>query len=1227
MIKKLLPIAALTTLAITQTLFPFVSTAENIHAKQSSVEYTNSKEDIDSISLTKTFGTPNFMSGKLSGSESSKESPVKTVLGFLNDSKHMYKLKKNPTESFKVIKQEKSNLGEQVVRFQQEYNGIKIFGYRQIAHIKNGILQSFSGSVAPEAVLEEGIKNGKKITEDEAINLARQDLKMNPKLTQTPTSELTIYMKEDKANLVYLVKLNFLEPEPGNWYYFIDVKTGKIVEKYNSIHEAGQDYGTKTTIIGKGVLGDTKSIIANKVENKYYLQDFTRGSGITTYDGQMNEILPGKIWFDDDGILNETYDAAAVDAHYNTAIAYDFYNKKFNLNSFDNRGASIKATVHVGKNYNNAYWDGFQFAFGDGDGKNFIPLSGAVDVVGHEFTHAVTQHTAELVYASEPGAINESISDIFGTLIEIDHKKRDNWQIGEDVFTPNRSGDALRSMSDPTLNENPDHYSNRYRGILDNGGVHINSGIPNKAAYLISEGGSHYGVNVKGIGKDKLGKIYYRALTNYLTPVADFVQLRLCVIQATKDLYGKNSPEVQTVENAFAAVGIYQKPDEKEIQKVKLNTPTSFEFKKEGESKWFKLDPHSAFGPNSHINFTIDGAPNGAGPLITVYRDKKSAEAGKAYFNYRENPNYLLYPLSNDSIIYIKVESTKGGKFTFNSEPMYHLPFNEPTGCVLEVSAKQNPSILSLLGRLRDIRDNMLQQTDIGQSISSLYYRISKEVLGDAILNSEFRNSVAKDLRELAGVIKEIQRISDGENSDYKLTKHEVEVMKHLKETVNKKASKKSVEQLNKYWDNLQLDEGKTLFETIKEFGLTTNSSNKIIVKVKKGVTLDLLKEVVQKSLTKLRLTETPKINALGNNVVSIENTFILEVKNNPGELVKQLKNEKIVEFVEVSKQTQALSNDTQYKTQWSLENTAQGAGMDQPIGGVVGADINYKEMVKFLRGKNLPDTVIAVLDTGVGYDFDDFKGVVLTDQDYDFVHNDDDAIDENGHGTQVASIIGAISNNKNSMTGINQHAKILPIQVLDTTGLGTFENLALGIRYATNHGAKVINISVGASTPSPVVEDALKYAVNKGVTIVAASGNEAASKLSYPASSDFVISVGSTDNSDAHSITSNTGEGLDLVAPGERIPSIFANGDVYYSYGTSMAAPHVAAVAGLFYSLKANIKVSEVKQALQESAHDLGDAGYDQKFGWGRLDAAAAVMKVGLKKIKPKPKQKHELQ
>nr|WP_313770007.1 peptidase S8 [Parageobacillus genomosp. 1] len=264
--------------------------------------------------------------------------------------------------------------------------------------------------------------------------------------------------------------------------------------------------------------------------------------------------------------------------------------------------------------------------------------------------------------------------------------------------------------------------------------------------------------------------------------------------------------------------------------------------------------------------------------------------------------------------------------------------------------------------------------------------------------------------------------------------------------------------------------------------------------------------------------------------------------------------------------------------------------------------------MEKFLSGKKLPDTIIAVVDTGVAYNLDDFAGKVLTNLDYDFVNNDADAMDDGNHGTHVAGIIGATSGNNISMTGINQSTKILPVKVLNAEGKGTSENVALGIRYAVDKGAKVINLSLGGDEVSSVVEDALKYAVSKGATIVAAAGNDGAGKLSYPASSEYAISVGATNNLDEIADFSNGGEGLDVVAPGERIPSLYPDGQVYYLDGTSMATPHVAAVAGLLYSIKPSIKFTNVLEVLQETSIDLGDAGYDPVYGWGRLDAAAAV-------------------
>jgi len=162
------------------------------------------------------------------------------------------------------------------------------------------------------------------------------------------------------------------------------------------------------------------------------------------------------------------------------------------------------------------------------------------------------------VFAPEPqdesGALNEPMSDIFGTLIEYYKGTNPDYLIGEDLFF--QSGQALRSMSDPTQYGDPDHYSKRYTGSNQSKLVHTNSGIINKAAYLIAEGGTHYGVTVSGIGKEKMGKVFYRANTQYLTESATFSQARQATLQSAADLYGAQSPEVTSVKKAFDAIGV-----------------------------------------------------------------------------------------------------------------------------------------------------------------------------------------------------------------------------------------------------------------------------------------------------------------------------------------------------------------------------------------------------------------------------------------------------------------------------------------------------------------------------------------------------------------------------------------------------------------------------------------------------------------------------------------------
>ena len=299
---------------------------------------------------------------------------------------------------------------------------------------------------------------------------------------------------------------------------------------------------------GTGVLGDTRTLTTTQSGSTYQLKDTTRGKGIQTYTANNRSSLPGTLLTDSDNIWT---DRAAVDAHAYAAATYDFYKNKFNRNGLDGNGLQIRSTVHYGSNYNNAFWNGVQIVFGDGDGTTFTSLSGDLDVVGHELTHGVIEYTANLEYRNESAALNEAFADIMGNTIE-----SKNWLLGDAIYTPNIPGDALRSLSNPTLYGQPDKYSDRYIGSQDNGGVHINSGIINKAYYLAAQGGTHKGVTVNGTGRDKERKMFYRTLANDLTPTSKFAAAKTATIQAAKDLYGANSAEATAITKAYQAVGL-----------------------------------------------------------------------------------------------------------------------------------------------------------------------------------------------------------------------------------------------------------------------------------------------------------------------------------------------------------------------------------------------------------------------------------------------------------------------------------------------------------------------------------------------------------------------------------------------------------------------------------------------------------------------------------------------
>jgi len=478
-------------------------------------------------------GAEGLQSGKLT--KASSEPAATIVKDFVN--------KKG---DFAVQNVEKDG-SSQIVRLQQEVDGVPVFGSVVVGNVaKDGTLKAVVND-AINVKGKPGLAKKATLSEKKAIKLYQKAIKAS-EFEVAPKAELVIYPVKDDAVYAYKVTSTVLAgKEPSRWTYFIDANSGKVLNKFDQLAHA-----TGTTVLGTSATFNT-----TLSGSTYYLQDTTRGKGVYTYDAKNRTSLPGTLWADADNVFNATYDRAAVSAHVNAAKTYDFYKNTYGRNSFDNAGARLNSTVHYSTNYNNAFWDGTKMVYGDGDGTTFVALSGALDVVAHELTHAVTEYTAGLVYQNESGAINEAVSDIMGTVAEYTVGSNFDWLVGEDIYTPGVSGDALRSMSNPAAYGDPDHYSKRYTGTQDNGGVHINSGIINKAAYLLGNGGTFYNVSVTGIGVPKLGAIYYRALNTYLTPNSNFSSLRAAVVQSAKDLYGSTSAEATAAAKSFDAVGVY----------------------------------------------------------------------------------------------------------------------------------------------------------------------------------------------------------------------------------------------------------------------------------------------------------------------------------------------------------------------------------------------------------------------------------------------------------------------------------------------------------------------------------------------------------------------------------------------------------------------------------------------------------------------------------------------
>jgi Zn-dependent metalloprotease len=280
----------------------------------------------------------------------------------------------------------------------------------------------------------------------------------------------------------------------------------------------------------------------------------------TVYDARHGYDLPGRLVRGEKDAKSK--DPAVNEAFDGSGVTYDFYYKVFGRRSIDCHGCRLDSTVHYGTQYDNAFWNGHQMVYGDGDGRIFRRFTGALDVIGHELTHGLIQYEANLSYRGQSGALNESCSDVFGSLVkQYQHKQtapEADWLIGDRIFMPGVRAKGMRSLSepgtaydDPLLGRDPqpDHMRDYVHTVEDGGGVHINSGIPNRAFYLLA-------VRLGGFAWEKAGRIWYRALCDKLREDSSFVDAMNMTVMSAGEIYGSNSREQKATREAWSKVGV-----------------------------------------------------------------------------------------------------------------------------------------------------------------------------------------------------------------------------------------------------------------------------------------------------------------------------------------------------------------------------------------------------------------------------------------------------------------------------------------------------------------------------------------------------------------------------------------------------------------------------------------------------------------------------------------------
>jgi Zn-dependent metalloprotease len=502
--------------------------------------------------------------------------------------------------AFQLRTSHSDDLGQTHGHFAQFYKGVKVWGGDAITHTGR------DGAELPMTnALHKGIRLNvtPSLSAGEALAVAQQNLAPKGAFSYAPTTELVVYpqvtevvtRRGSRASLdqeldatavtrqvvrfalAYHIHTELENELDGIKHtdYLVDAHTGAILKTWNTLHT------TAATGTGNSQYNGVVTLDTNTTATGFELRDMTRGTGGnfvsnanhaattstavgTIYTNTTNTWGDGANYVEGSSTTAVNGQTAAVDAMYGMAKSWDFYKLVYGRNGIDGAGTATYSRVHIGNSYDNAFWSDSCFCMTYGDGSSFTTLT-ALDVAGHEMSHGVCARTANLTYSGESGGLNESNSDIFGTMIEFYARGGSgstigntggNWTIGEQLAST-----PLRYMQKPSLDgASPDAWSSSL-GSLD---VHYSSGPMNRCFYFLSQGATTSGngstsylpSGMTGIGNDKASAIWFRALTTYLTSSSNYAAARTAAISSAKDLYGAGGAEEQAVWNAFHGINV-----------------------------------------------------------------------------------------------------------------------------------------------------------------------------------------------------------------------------------------------------------------------------------------------------------------------------------------------------------------------------------------------------------------------------------------------------------------------------------------------------------------------------------------------------------------------------------------------------------------------------------------------------------------------------------------------